>query len=64
MTSTISVPSTSLDNLSEIQHLQKIDYLQIDTEGFDALVIDGAPSILSKTRYFMFEYYSKGFVNG
>ena len=38
---------------------QTVDVLTIDTEGFDWRVLQGARSILTRTRYIEFEYHIK-----
>ena len=59
------VPMMTLDDFA-MQHLpwlsesdQTVDILTIDTEGFDWRVLQGARSIVSRTRYIEFEYHAQ-----
>lgn len=49
---------TSLDDFSQLHHLEMIDVLKIDTEGFDPFVFRGARRLLTehRIRLFIFEH--------
>jgi len=51
-----TVPVTTLD--AEFPAPATIDFLKIDTEGFDLKVLKGAASLLARTRFVQFEYNS------
>jgi FkbM family methyltransferase len=44
---TIEVPVDTVDAFLERQHLERVDLLKIDTEGFEVAVLEGARSSLS-----------------
>ena len=51
------VPVITLD--AEFATLEtRIDFLKIDTEGYDLRVVKGATQVLSRTRFLQFEYNS------
>jgi len=56
------VPSITVDAFSQSEGLHVIDWLSIDAEGWDALVLQGGRSMLSQRRIHLleFEYHSKG----
>lgn len=51
----VKVPATTLDVFSLENHLEFIDFLKIDTESFEARVLRGARSILTRTKYLHLE---------
>jgi FkbM family methyltransferase len=46
--STITVPVTTLDAFCAEHHIETIDLLKIDTEGFDLMVLQGAAELLKR----------------
>ena len=57
------VPQYTLDTLllqNTNNFTDMIDMLSIDVEGYDYLVLKGAPNILDRTRYLEFEYNDVG----
>jgi len=56
------VPQFKLDTLARRLNVDTIDFLHIDTEGYDPLVLNGAASLLQsqKIRVLEFEYHGKG----
>jgi FkbM family methyltransferase len=49
----VSVPQVTLDR--ELAALRQIDYLKIDTQGYEMSVLSGARRVLAKTRVVMIE---------
>jgi FkbM family methyltransferase len=56
------VPQFKLDTLARRLNVDTIDFLHIDTEGYDPLVLKGAASLLQsqQVRVLEFEYHGKG----
>ena len=56
------VPSVTVDALAANRSLKTIDWLSVDTEGHDALVLQGASSMLreKRIRLIEFEYHHRG----
>jgi len=59
---TVPIPMVTVDSFSAARELQEIDLLSIDVEGWDALVIEGAETLLRERRIHMleFEYSNQG----
>jgi FkbM family methyltransferase len=57
-----AVPATTIDALAKREGLERISWLSIDTEGWDALVLEGASGMIERKRVDLleFEYHSKG----
>jgi FkbM family methyltransferase len=58
-----AVPMYTLDTFSRDvlqDEASMIDFLSIDVEGYDGLVLEGASKMLSRVRYLEFEYNWKG----
>eukprot|EP00527_Entomoneis_sp_CCMP2396_P007352 CAMPEP_0198150336 /NCGR_PEP_ID=MMETSP1443-20131203/50424_1 /TAXON_ID=186043 /ORGANISM="Entomoneis sp., Strain CCMP2396" /LENGTH=383 /DNA_ID=CAMNT_0043815615 /DNA_START=174 /DNA_END=1321 /DNA_ORIENTATION=- len=61
-----NVPKTSLDSFAAAESATTlkeswlIDFLSVDTEGSDWLVLKGAPQVLSRTKYLEFEHHIVG----
>tara|TARA_R110000868_G_scaffold293520_1_gene553986 strand:+ start:48 stop:731 length:684 start_codon:yes stop_codon:yes gene_type:complete len=47
----------TLDQYCEENNITSIDFLKIDTEGYDFKVLAGAKDILNHTKYIQFEYW-------
>ena len=56
------VPSLTIDGWAASEEVARIDWLSIDAEGWDALILEGAASLLAARRVEIleFEYHSKG----
>jgi len=55
----IHIPTTTLDAYVKSHNIKKIDYLKIDTEGMDYLIIKGGLETLKdKVKYIQFEYWT------
>jgi FkbM family methyltransferase len=55
----VHVKLARLDDYVDVNKIQKIDYLKIDTEGFDYKVMEGGiKTIKNKVRHIQFEYWS------
>lgn len=52
----ITVPTFSLPDLVESENFQSIDLLQVDTEGFDAEIVEMALKLASPPRWINFEH--------
>jgi FkbM family methyltransferase len=52
----MELPVVRLDTLQEIQKETTIDFLKVDTEGFEIDVLRGCEGIFSKIRLIQFEY--------
>ena len=48
--STLSTLTVSLDELSEWEGLERLDYIKIDAEGAEQQILDGATKVLEKYR--------------
>ena len=48
----------TLDTEFPASEARRIDFLKIDTEGYDLKVMKGAVDLLSRTRFLQFEYNS------
>ena len=53
-----SVPVDTLYNYCWHKNIQRIDFLKIDTEGFDLQVIKGCGDMLNRIRYIQFEHWT------
>jgi FkbM family methyltransferase len=52
------VPVTTIDNVVEEYFLEHVDFIKIDTEGFEPFVIEGMPNTLKKYQpYIYFEIH-------
>lgn len=58
---TITVPVTTLDRFCAEQGIDRIDVLKVDTEGFDAAVLEGAREMLAR-RAIRFVYTEFNFI--
>lgn len=47
----IAVPATTLDDLGEQLDLERVDFLKMNIEGAEAATLQGASSLLERTRY-------------
>lgn len=56
----INVPTTTLDEFCLENNIEDIDFLKIDTEGFESRVLKGGQKILSRTRYLHIEINVEG----
>jgi FkbM family methyltransferase len=56
-TQTLSLPCQTLDNFCQAQHIDRINFLKVDVEGFEQLVFAGAHILLEERRvdYICFE---------
>lgn len=54
----ISLPLTTLDRYVAEHDIQQIDFLKIDTEGYDFKVLLGAHLTIPKCRYIQYEYWN------
>jgi len=54
-TGNVEVELTTIDKYFSSLGFNNLDLLKIDTEGFESLVLDGAPKTLAKTRYLAIE---------
>ena len=58
---TVQVPPLVLDDYVEAHNVSHIDILSVDTEGSDALVLQGGAHVLrDRVRYVEFEYHAIG----
>ena len=57
-----AVPSTTIDAWAARDGLRRIDWLSIDAEGWDALILEGSAALLSSrsVELLEFEYHHKG----
>ncbi len=53
----IEVNQIRLDNYIVEKNLTRVDFIKIDTEGYEFEVLKGAERILSKTKYILFEHH-------
>jgi FkbM family methyltransferase len=62
----IQISLTTIDNEVKINQIESIDYLKIDTEGFDYFVLLGAKETLirRKIKFIQFEYNKAWFYSG
>jgi FkbM family methyltransferase len=58
-----SIHIHTLDNYCSDNNIEHIDYLKIDTEGYDFEVIKGASEMINKIRFIQFEDFNV-FYNG
>lgn len=56
----VNVPTTTLDKFCLENNIEYIDFLKIDTEGFESHVLKGGQNILSRTRYLHIEINVEG----
>lgn len=54
------VPINTIDDFSKVNHINAINFLKIDVEGFDLNVLEGAAGMISRQEidFFMFEFAS------
>ena len=57
-----AVPSTTIDAFAAKEGLERIDWLSVDAEGWDPLILEGSSGLLKARRVDLleFEYHSKG----
>lgn len=60
--SEIVIPIDTLANYCQEKNITKIDYLKIDTEGFDFKVIKGCGEMLHHIKFIQFEDWTKEMV--
>ena len=53
----IEVQQFLLSNYIEKNNIKSIDFIKIDTEGYELEVLKGAKNILFKTKYILFEHH-------
>lgn len=53
-----NLPLTTLDEYCKKQGVNFIDFLKVDTEGYDYKVLCGGHDILKNTRYLQYEYWN------
>ena len=51
----VQVPIDTIENYCKKNNIKSIDYLKIDTEGYDYNVLKGCGKMLSKIKYIQFE---------
>jgi len=52
----ITIPLKTLDRYCEENKIASIDFLKIDTEGYEVPILRGAAKIILETKYCQFEY--------
>lgn len=57
-----AVPSTTVDAFAQREQIERVHWLSVDAEGWDALILEGATRLLAARRIDLleFEYHSKG----
>lgn len=53
----IMLPIRSLDGYIEEHKIKRIDFIKMDTEGFEYKIIKGNPKAIGMTRYLQVEYW-------
>lgn len=55
-TEAVAVPQITLDQYAKSQHIKKIDFVKIDTEGHELAVLRGARGLLAKRAISMIQF--------
>ena len=53
----LNIKQVRLDNFMDEKSIKKIDFLKLDTEGYEFYILEGLGKFLQDTRYIMFEHH-------